>query len=391
MRRGDNDNLVKDVGTPWDLYHNWQWSSVLSGVNCVLMGHNRWATVGGITRHTAHPFEFDKLVGAHNGTLKRRNLLDDSRMFEVDSENLYYHMNNNGLEDTLSKTDGAFALTWFNKEDNTLNFIRNAERELYYVVSECGVLFWASEEWMLIVALSKNNIEHGKAVMFSERNHYCMEINRNFGVNKVIGEFNVSNKAAFKPEPTYQKNTGYQTTRIGGTTTKTVTKTSGSPDSGGKFVNKHVEVHLCSFIKESEHNSYFVGKVIGGTNDFVRIFAGVNHPEYKRLSMLLDETLEAVHLKSYRSWGNNSYYVCDIRTTNVVKKKSSITYLPCARKEEVKRRIKDREHFDCAWCSSPITEDEVDTSLILEGDDGVQVVCSHCKNLEEVKDYVNHD
>lgn len=388
LKRGGDESLVKDVGTPWDLYHNWKWHGALSGINCLLLGHNRWATVGGINRHTAHPFDFTSLIGAHNGTLKRQNLLDNSAMFDVDSENLYYHMDINGLDDTLTKTDGAFALTWYNRHEGTMNFIRNDDRELYYVVSECGVLFWASEEWMLIVALSKFSIKHGKASLFDVRKHYSLKVNSEFNTENKLQGFVITNKSELKPVPYTPKYLGYQkmntTTHGGGVNT---TKFDSPKGSCGKFVNKPNDVKITSFIRESQHNSYFVGFIVGEPSESVRIFAGDKHPEFVRLSGLIGKTIKNVILKTYRSWGNGAYYIADIRTTNDVDEDYYVWKGEVINKTEARNILK--EGWECAWCSSPITLEEMSETIVSCGSDGDIAVCPHCKNLEEVEPYIS--
>ena len=75
-------------------------------------------------------------------------------------------MNNNGVEDTIAKLNGAFALTWYDRENETMNMIRNTERTLYTVMSkDRKTMFWASEDWMLIVALRRAGIEHTEVAM----------------------------------------------------------------------------------------------------------------------------------------------------------------------------------------------------------------------------------
>src|SRR5690348_5835448 len=60
--------VAKSVGTPWDLYDTSSFRSLFSKSHTLLLGHNRYATVGAITKGNAHPFEHDNVVGVHNGT-----------------------------------------------------------------------------------------------------------------------------------------------------------------------------------------------------------------------------------------------------------------------------------------------------------------------------------
>ncbi len=175
-RNGDL-KMAKSVGDPFCLFNTKSYDKAMSGVNSVFIGHNRFATQGKVIHANAHPFAFPTLVGAHNGTLKNKYVLDDNKLYDVDSENLYHHMDRNGVENTIHKLDGAWALTWFNHEESTLNFIRNEERPLHVTVAEeDGVLFWASESWMLRIALSREGIKFSNIDEIDENVWHKIEV-----------------------------------------------------------------------------------------------------------------------------------------------------------------------------------------------------------------------
>jgi len=116
----------------------------------IYIGHNRWATIGAKDDDlNAHPFIRGNVVGVHNGSLRNQSLLDDHKSYVVDSDNIIAQLNKTGLDDTLSKTDGAFALNWYDKSNNTLNFIRNSERPLAIGQLSNGCWVWASEYELL--------------------------------------------------------------------------------------------------------------------------------------------------------------------------------------------------------------------------------------------------
>lgn len=153
--------VVKAVGTPWSLYELKAFDNVMRGSLLVLMGHNRWATKGKISRRNAHPFEHDHIIGAHNGTLRSQQLLPDYQNFDVDSDNIFHAMAKIGVDDTIKKTCGAFALTWYDSAQQTMNFVRNDERPLFLAESEDKrTVFWASERWMLDVTLTLADIKY---------------------------------------------------------------------------------------------------------------------------------------------------------------------------------------------------------------------------------------
>lgn len=116
----------------------------------IYIGHNRWATSGNKDDDDgAHPFIHGDIVGVHNGSLRNQSLLDDHKDFKVDSDNLFYHMSKHGLDETIKKTNGAFALVWYDRSDNSLNFVRNDERPLAIGKLSNGSWVWASEIGML--------------------------------------------------------------------------------------------------------------------------------------------------------------------------------------------------------------------------------------------------
>ena len=189
--------LAKQVGDPFQLFDHKTYDKAFIGFQRAIIGHNRYATTGGVSRNNAHPFENRSLVGAHNGTLRNKHALVDPRDFVVDSENLYHHMDKLGLKDAMSNLDGAWALTWWNKDTKTMNFLRNKERPLYMCWSkDAKVLFWASEAWMLEVALDKHSIDHQDIWSLKEDTLFSMTIND----QGIIGKPHISDCASgWKP------------------------------------------------------------------------------------------------------------------------------------------------------------------------------------------------
>jgi len=131
----------------------------------VLAAHNRWATRGKVNAINAHPFTFGDITGMHNGTLKNQSLLPDSHTFTVDSENIFWSFNKIGVDDTIKKLHGAYALVWYEEDKQTINFVRNNDRPLSYCYSiDNKTIFWASEALMLELALHRQGVKHNEIV-----------------------------------------------------------------------------------------------------------------------------------------------------------------------------------------------------------------------------------
>lgn len=163
VNRGTNNDptVVKAVGNPYELIDTKRFDNALKGVHRVMIGHNRYATQGKVNTRNVHPFEFDNVVGVHNGTVYNKFVLDGANEYDVDSQAIYSHINKHGVESAIANLNGAWALVWWQKDTSTLHMIRNKERPLYLCESKDGKQnFFASEAWMLTVALSRAEISH---------------------------------------------------------------------------------------------------------------------------------------------------------------------------------------------------------------------------------------
>jgi hypothetical protein len=205
VHKGSNECAVlKDVGTPWELeYHPKYKSMIETGWSRILLGHNRYATKGNIIAQNAHPFVAGSIIGAHNGTLRNQSLLTDHKFFEVDSENIFNEMSISGVDATIPKLCGAFALTFYNKDTTELSFIRNSERTLFYTYSEDGkTLFWASEAGMLQYIFHRAAKKHTDILQFEPLRWYRVAIPTNAND---IGKFTVKPVTAYT-YPVYNYN-----------------------------------------------------------------------------------------------------------------------------------------------------------------------------------------
>jgi asparagine synthetase B (glutamine-hydrolysing) len=184
-KHGNQVKLAKQVGDPFQLFDHKSFDKAFQGIQRVIIGHNRYATTGVVSRNNAHPFENDVLVGAHNGTLNTKWKLKDQHRFSVDSEALYHHIAEKGLKDALDNMGGAWALVWWDKNEETLNLLRNKERPLWMCWSEDGKqLFWASEAWMIHASLIKAGIRYQEIFQLGEDVHISMHIDEKGVISK---------------------------------------------------------------------------------------------------------------------------------------------------------------------------------------------------------------
>jgi hypothetical protein len=184
-------DIHKAVGNPFELFDSRKYYADLAYNNNVLLGHNRYATKGAVNKTNAHPFEHGHLYGAHNGTLSTQWKLDDHLDYIVDSDNLYHHMELNGVQKTTPLLGGAYALSWWDAKDNTINLLRNAERPLCFAFTKDRKnVMWASEYWMIEVACAKAGVEFVQILELPVAKHYSLEIPLAVGgAYPVLGSF----------------------------------------------------------------------------------------------------------------------------------------------------------------------------------------------------------
>lgn len=173
--------VVKEIGTPECLYDaqkeffTKEKLVFTEDLNLVL-GHNRYKTQGEITVDNAHPFEFDKIVGVHNGTVPIYSLssFKGFRDFTVDSQIIFSHLDHtNNIKEVWENLNGDATLVWYNKQEKTLNMIRNENRPMFYCYSKDGTkIFWASESWMLKVALTRYDVKHEDVLELPINKHF---------------------------------------------------------------------------------------------------------------------------------------------------------------------------------------------------------------------------
>jgi hypothetical protein len=177
-----NDTLKLAVdGAHFTQSVGWENFSKGNAGSKVLMGHNRWATVGAINAKNAHPFTHSHITMMHNGTLTDQTLLPDYHRFEVDSDNVAYSLATKGLSHTINNLDGAYALVWHDSDDGTINFIRNDERPLWFAKLKNNQGYaWASEKLMLewLLSRSKKGLFIEEMIELPVGVHYSMTLHK---------------------------------------------------------------------------------------------------------------------------------------------------------------------------------------------------------------------
>lgn len=197
VRNDGKTHLAKEVGAPPVLFDTSRFKTAMNGSQSrAFIGHNRLATRGEVTAPNAHPYEFDHIIGAHNGTIETKDkwALEDAvgEKFEVDSQAIFAGIAQLGIEGVMeiltegkTSSTGAWALTWYDKEQGSLNFLRNQHRPLWYGVSEdFKKLFWASQWPMIDAATTLTggykmfvDKENYKWFQFEDDMHYRFDLN----------------------------------------------------------------------------------------------------------------------------------------------------------------------------------------------------------------------
>ena len=154
--------VIKDAVDPLTLMQYKRYDGVASMHKNVLLGHNRSATIGGVNRANAHPFISGRLAGVHNGTLPHdaRKQLKGYDQFGTDSEALFNNLDEFEVTDVIKDIWGAWSLVWVDREENTLNFLRNKERPMHFCFNADRTnIYWASELWMLQGVLGREGVK----------------------------------------------------------------------------------------------------------------------------------------------------------------------------------------------------------------------------------------
>lgn len=119
------------------------------GGKFAILGHTRWATIGAVNLHNAHPIEEDNIILCHNGSID--HFVKDKRSeTESDSRELAKRIGKGLVSALRSAGTGAYACTYADLDKRTINLVRNCQRPLCFMFDDNkSTLYWASEAWML--------------------------------------------------------------------------------------------------------------------------------------------------------------------------------------------------------------------------------------------------
>jgi len=128
----------------------------------LVMGHTRAATIGELSTKNAHPHHFKHIIGCHNGTIRALNTREEDIKVGSDSRVLFKEIAEKGLSEALKRAAyGAYAISFVDTSNQTLNFIRNNDRTLYLGYNDAkSTVYWASERRFLeFVGVKSINID----------------------------------------------------------------------------------------------------------------------------------------------------------------------------------------------------------------------------------------
>lgn len=373
----------KSVGEPGRVYEKYPKDfdkGVYKYGTDVLIGHNRYATQGEVNDDNAHPFVFENIVGAHNGTVVQWSLKDFHRAkdYKIDSQIIFSQIDHdNNLQTVWDKADGALALVWWDSRDKRLHIARNDQRSLYYCYTQDEKnIFWASESWMLSVALGRHDIKHKEIHPIIKDKHYTfsVEFDKVMEWSTPLIPF-VSQASAWDDWNTYYKGSGVKTTNV------------------VKPVWDWVKVKITEFNKTGteEHVGYFAGTTEDG-RDVVINTNGVKQKEhYDTIMELATKGTSEFRFKSNHAWVQNKLLTIhstgleEIPALSAVVEEKKATTTGWKGKQLTRKDFEDLCNCGCSFCGGEITW--ADSEEVLWAG-AVYPICTECKDIGIVKDWL---
>lgn len=382
---GHNVKIAKQVGDPFQLFEHKSYDKTFQGTQRAIIGHNRYATTGVINRNNAHPFDHETCVGVHNGTLKTKYLLANPGNYQVDSDNIYHHIDRHGLKDALKYMDGAWTLVWWDKDNESINFLRNKERPLIMAWSKDGkALFWASEAWMLYAALQRHGLE------YQDFFELATDVHMEIAIDKagVMSKPRLSNAPSTYVAPVYH-NTPHVVPKkedpAAATVKKSTAVTTVAPEAA-YICAKQRSIETLG-VNKDEHGSDYISCFDPLKEYFeIRLYAKPKDPVWELIGCDI-----IANISGFGASGKTpgrGYYKVSPHDFRIV--------VPAETEEEPEETITShngklitetefhKEYRGCAWCNQPLeflSRNRYTT--------GGECVCEECSKNKEVLEYVN--
>mgnify|MGYP000929435697 CR=1 FL=1 len=198
---GTKVNIVKDTVFALDLLKSAEYKDkVLKNKNLCLLGHNRAATRGVVSKDNAHPFKQGNIVLVHNGTLWK-NIKTDANV-DTDSESICAGINEKGVAEVWKEMDGDATVLYFDTAKGTFNMVSNGKRPLVFAyTADMCTLIVASEKVFIEQTAERYGIKLSKNTVWAPKDNdlWTFSINKK-GVIQEQGQ-------ALSTRPLYQ--TGY--------------------------------------------------------------------------------------------------------------------------------------------------------------------------------------
>lgn len=369
---------AKEAWLPQDLLSTRDAKAIFakSNITC-LIGHNRAATVGEINKATAHPFEFENIVGVHNGTTDKWRF-KRGQSFTVDSEALYDHANTEGMRDAWAHVSKAASLAYYDKRDNKLHLLRNNERPMCVAYSDdMRTLFFASEAWMIRGACARNNItlnaEFGvrntatnKVYDFdlaSIKDYECEEVTP-YTYTPTTTPFsnNKNTTASFATQVRIGETVDFKVVKFEetefGTRFDITTTSTKLPIDGQCFVPK-VQKKTTKCLKEGNEFNGRVQSTCAGTSAWISVsWTGVT--EY------VEDDDDDLLTDSFTIEGDTKEYTREMFMNQ------------------------DGISNECLWCSDPLSFDQLNFLVTNEGNSSKRdCICESCAEDEWLRDYTS--
>ena len=387
-----NTDIIKVLGSGYEMTKNDRYKVNLLSKNAAIIGHNRYATIGAVNVENAHPFQYGSIIGAHNGTLINKYIIEENgEKFDVDSQALVNSVDKRGLDKTLQYLNGAWALTMWDSNDNAVKIVRNEERPLFVAYTDdAKVLCWASEDWMLHQAAWRAGVKLDKVLTVAKDTLYTIPVDKN-----TLGAVSRRECRSFWKPP---ENNGYWGNSEGWSKSyrkelpapskeKQIPKATGNVvridrNKTHDLLGSHsIEGNVVGHGVESTGSRYLLIVADNYENDYIRLYI---HAKDKTEDYIGERVIFDLHDKMYLNTGTNVPYLKALYSTHLIVEQAA-KILDHNGNEITKETFEKTYGTTCNWCSASIEPEEgkyfINASKAL--------LCQDCEHDQEVRVYVH--